>query len=183
MTFRSTTEDMMHGRILSAALAAVALIAVPHAAAAADTGDPAPQATEHPLLERAVAQEVNRVREHRDLPPLRQHDALERAAKHQSRYLVRGTALRHESADGEQFWTRLVGAGYPRQSRMAENLALMPSCRGAVDENARAVVRMWMESPGHRANLLDGHLRHLGVSATSAGGCHRTTIYTADFGG
>ncbi len=48
-------------------------------------------------------------------------------------------------------------------TRAAENLA-----RGGV--GPERVVAMWMASPGHRANLLDGRLTHVGVAATYARG-------------
>lgn len=168
----------MHGRILTATVAAIALIGLPQAALADGEG-----ATERPGLQRAVLAEMNDVREQHGLRPLSAHRALERAALEQSRYLARGTTLNHDSADGGAFWTRLVGAGYPRTNRMAENLALMPHCRGSVQVHASRVVRMWMESPGHRDNLLDRNLRHAGLSVVSAGSCHEATVYTADLGG
>lgn len=48
-------------------------------------------------------------------------------------------------------------------TRVAENLA-----RGGV--GPERVVAMWMASPGHRANLLDGELTNVGVAATYARG-------------
>lgn len=48
-------------------------------------------------------------------------------------------------------------------TRVAENLA-----RGAV--GPERVVAMWMASPLHRANLLDGRLTRVGVAATYARG-------------
>jgi uncharacterized protein YkwD len=56
-------------------------------------------------------------------------------------------------------------------SRVAENLA-----RGNV--SADSVVAAWMASPGHRANVLDGRLTRVGVSAVYRNG--RWTV-AADF--
>lgn len=47
--------------------------------------------------------------------------------------------------------------------RVAENLA-----RGAV--SADRIVALWMASPGHRANILDGSLNRVGVAAVYARG-------------
>ena len=53
---------------------------------------------------------------------------------------------------------------------------------------ARTIVAMWMASPEHRANLLKGEWREIGLSAvhvTSAPGAFNgleVTIVTADFG-
>ena len=48
-------------------------------------------------------------------------------------------------------------------SRVAENLA-----RGNVSPDA--IMAAWMASPGHRANILDGRLTRIGVTAIYAGG-------------
>jgi uncharacterized protein YkwD len=48
-------------------------------------------------------------------------------------------------------------------ARVAENLA-----RGAI--GADRVVALWMASPGHRANVLDGRLTKVGVAAVFARG-------------
>ena len=50
-----------------------------------------------------------------------------------------------------------------RAQRVAENIA-----RGNV--SADAIVAAWMASPGHRANILDGRLTHIGIGAVYARG-------------
>lgn len=174
----------MHGRVL-ATIAALTL-ALTAGTAAADKGTPSPdvpdRATDHPGLQEAVRDEVNRVRTRHRLPFLRFHVALASAARTQSRYLATRARLQHESHDGEPFWTRLVAAGYPRARMMGENLALLPNCRGAVHRQARLVVRLWMESPPHREVLLQARFRSVGVSTVSSSGCESPTVYTADFG-
>ena len=72
----------------------------------------------------------------------------------------------------------LVAAGYPRNRWMAENLAQLGGCDAGT---ARRTVRMWMNSPGHRTNLLSPRFRWVGVGSASDGGCDATVV-TADFG-
>jgi uncharacterized protein YkwD len=54
----------------------------------------------------------------------------------------------------------------------------MPSC----DYEPAEVVRMWLDSPGHRANLLSRKFRVVGVGVASDNDC-TTTVLTTDFGG
>jgi uncharacterized protein YkwD len=56
-------------------------------------------------------------------------------------------------------------------TRAAENLA-----RGGV--SADRIVALWMASPGHRANILDGRLARIGVAAVYARG---QWVVVADF--
>lgn len=139
-------------------------------ATAAPAGSPA-------SLEAAVVAEMNRARAARARPPLRVSATLRRPARAQSAYLAATGALSHESRDGSPFWTRLIAAGYPRERRMAENLALVPGCGGA----ARRIVALWLASPAHRANLLDRRMRWVGAGVASDPSCERTVI-TADYG-
>jgi uncharacterized protein YkwD len=129
-------------------------------------------------IEAALLVEMNAVRVARGRAPLRMSATLRRPARAQSRYLLRTGQLTHEGPDGAPFWTRLVEAGYPRNRWMAENLAELGGCDRTT---ARRTVRMWMDSPGHRANLLNRRYRWVGVGSASAGGCD-VTVVTADYG-
>ena len=57
-----------------------------------------------------------------------------------------------------------------------------------LDVDGARAIDMWMKSPPHRANLLNGRWREVGISAvhvTQAPGAYRgldVTIVTADFG-
>jgi uncharacterized protein YkwD len=173
----------MHGRIAEparmaaallvlCALAALALACAPRAAAAAGEGD-------GPSLSTAVLREMNRARARHDRPPLRPLSTLARPARAHSGYLLGRGELSHESRDGSPFWTRLVAAGFPRRHAMGENLAMLYGCDAAA---ARLAVRLWMESPPHRANLLSRRFRWAGLGAASDEDC-ATTVITADYGG
>lgn len=60
----------------------------------------------------------------------------------------------HDSRDGRDFADRITATGYPAPG--AENIA-----QGQPD--AATVVQAWMESPGHRRNILDCSLSTIGV--------------------
>jgi uncharacterized protein YkwD len=129
-------------------------------------------------IETALLVAMNRVRTARGRVPLRVAATLTHPARAQSRYLVTAGILDHDGPDGSPFWTRLVAAGFPSTHMMAENLALVSGCG---PDASRRTVTMWMNSPAHRANLLNPRLRWVGAGAASSNGCG-TTVLTADFG-
>ncbi|MGD9570768.1 MAG: CAP domain-containing protein [Thermoleophilia bacterium] len=128
--------------------------------------------------ERAVLVEINRVRTRHHRRPLAGSPLLTAPARSHSRHLATTGTLTHEDAKGAPFWQRLVAAGYPRNRRMAENLARLSDCRTSL---ARQTVRLWMGSPPHRANLLDPRMRRVGIGVARLDGC-RETVVTAAFG-
>jgi uncharacterized protein YkwD len=167
----------MLGRASALAMtAACAIVLGTGSANAAD--DPPPATLGTPRIETALVAEMNRVRAQRDRPPLRMSATLRRPARGQSRWLLATGQLTHDGPDGSPFWTRLVDAGYPRNSWRAENLAQLGGCDAAT---ARRTVQMWMDSPGHRTNLLSPRYRWVGVGVAVDGGC-ATTLVTADYG-
>jgi uncharacterized protein YkwD len=84
----------------------------------------------------------------------------------------------HVSADGRTFDVRMRNAGYAGRY-LAENIAWGGSYVGT----PRRIVAGWMNSAGHRANILNGTLRDSGVGVaprTPQGGSGGT--YVHDFG-
>lgn len=128
--------------------------------------------------ESALLSAMNDARVARGRAPLRSAPTLRRPARSHSRYLVRLGSLDHNGRDGSPFWERLVAAGYPANRSFGENLAMMPGCDAAA---ATTTVRMWLESPGHRANLLSRRFTWVGAGVASAADCS-WTVLTADYG-
>jgi uncharacterized protein YkwD len=93
------------------------------------------------------------------------------AAQDHSADMVRRAFFAHESPDGRQVWDRAVAAGYAYR-KVAENIA-------AGQRTAEEVVRGWMGSPGHRANILDGDLTQIGVGRADGGsyGVYWTQVF------
>lgn len=162
--------------LIAVAGASLALVGASHQQAHAATN--AAAATDV-RIERALVAEMNRARAGHGRPALRRVTTLARPARAHSRELLARGTFTHDSADGAPFWTRLVAAGFPRDRRMAENIAETPGC--SVAAVARQTVRMWMASPPHRANLLDPRMRVVGAGAAIAADCS-FTILTADYG-
>ena len=168
----------MHGRSLVTVLVALALGATVGSGGVVSTGraDAAPPG--HSPAERSLLVAMNAARSAHRLPPLRLSPLLSAPARSHSASLATARSLDHDGPNGEPFWARLVEAGFARTKWMGENLALVPTCRDSAGE----VVRMWLRSPGHRANLLSRRFRVVGAGVVSAEDCE-TTVFTADFGG
>jgi uncharacterized protein YkwD len=146
--------------------------------------DPAPSAPAG--YESVLLREMNQVRAQHGLPAFRSSSALRAAAEFHSRTMAARGFFAHESADGSAFWKR-VERYYPsrgfRYWSVGENLAY-----GSPNISAEGTVRAWMDSPGHRANLLSGAWQEVGLAAVHedhAPGVYDgrpVTIVTADFG-
>ena len=128
---------------------------------------------------------VNRERRRRGLVALRANKRLALAARRHARDMVRHTYFAHHSRSGAEFSSRIARAGYLRGAGswwVGENLAW----GGGLRSTPRRIVRSWMKSPSHRANVLDGRFRDLGV-AVAAGVPVRArygggATYVHDFG-
>ena len=172
----------MHGCRSALATTALALaLAGPTASSLAAGAGPAAEGAapaSASRIESALVAEMNRARAERGRRPLRSIATLARPARDQSRYLIGLGTLDHDGPDGSPFWTRLVAAGFPGDRTLAENLAMVPGCGVAA---AAQTVRIWLDSPGHRANLLSPRFRWVGAGAASDTDCSETII-TADYG-
>jgi uncharacterized protein YkwD len=136
--------------------------------------------------EAVLVREINEVRAQHGLPELRSSGLLAAAAEQHSKQMAGRGFFDHDSPDGSAFWKR-VERFYPSRGSsywsVGENLAY-----GSPSLSAAGAVRAWMQSPGHRANLLSSAWREVGVAAVHADsapgvyGGRKATIVTADFG-
>jgi stress response protein SCP2 len=123
-----------------------------------------------PLDEVVVATNAERARY--GLAALGVDARLAAAAQAHSDDMVRRDFFSHANPDGQQVWDRALAQGYAYR-KVAENIA-------AGQRSAAEVVRGWMDSPGHRANILDGELTQIGVGHALGGGYG--TTWTQVFG-
>jgi uncharacterized protein YkwD len=134
----------------------------------------------------ALVHEINDVRRERGLKPFVTSAKLSAAAAQHTREMGVVGYFEHESADSTAFWKR-VERWYPskgwRSWSVGENLLY-----SSPDLTASEGVELWMNSPPHRANLLNRTWREIGISAIhfdAAPGEYDgepVTIVTADFG-
>jgi uncharacterized protein YkwD len=118
---------------------------------------------------------MNQVRMAHGVQPLRADWRLERAARSHSSKMLSAGVFFHGAFDAR---IRSMGVRAPR---VGENLAWGVGRQS----RARAIVRSWLASPGHRRNLLDGGYRLVGVGALRGrfAGCHGALMITTDFAG
>ena len=91
------------------------------------------------------------------MPPLRASASLTSAATWQSQALARAGYLDHTSPDGSTLIDRLTRVRW-RGTAAGEDLAVASQRLGAP-------CAMWLQSPGHRANLLSPSFRTVGLGA------------------
>ena len=118
-------------------LVLVALGAAPEAKPAVETKKPA---TELHAIEKRILEETNRARKRHGLRPLLLDRRLLSSARRHTGWMTRNRSLRHTSAP------------------VAENIAMG-------QRTAPEVLHSWMNSPGHRANILNASYTKIGVSA------------------
>ncbi|MEE9375796.1 MAG: CAP domain-containing protein [Rhizobiaceae bacterium] len=109
----------------------------------------------------AVVRAVNQIRVAHGLRKLQLHAGLQKAAKEQSVLMARKQKMAHTVGFGHSFTSRLKRVGY--RGLAAENIA-----RG--QKTLKRVLSGWMNSPGHRRNILHPRMRYFGLSAAKSGG-------------
>ncbi len=114
---------------------------------------------------------VNEERAAAGCSPVTANDRLTRAADDYSDVMASSGVMSHTGPDGSTMASRVEAAGY-RWSTLGENIA-----RGQAD--AAAVMDSWMNSPGHRANILNCSFKELGVGVHFGDG---GPWWTQDFG-
>jgi uncharacterized protein YkwD len=133
-------------------------------------------------LRRATLCLLNTQRAAHGLSPLRLSSELSTAARRHSLAMVSKRFFSHTSPGGATFLDRIKATGYlsgARSWNVGENIAYGSGRLST----PRAITRAWMNSPGHRANILSSAFRAIGigiVSGTPVGGGGAT--YTTDFG-
>ncbi len=122
-------------------------------------------------LQNEINDLVNVERVNGGCAPLKVNAQITEAAREHSEYMARTGSFSHTGKGGSRFIARVKATGYGQPS--AENIAW-----GYRD--AAAVVDGWMNSPGHRANILNCASKSVGVGAVFA--ANGTPYYTQDFG-
>jgi uncharacterized protein YkwD len=176
-------------RVLAVLVAAcaVALAAAPSAFAvrACESASTTPAKAAKRTIVRATLCVLNAERERYGVRPLRLNKRLSRAARRHAGDMARRNYFAHDSLGGGTFVDRIRRTGYLRGAQrwwVGENLAW-----GSHDRSApRAIARMWMNSPGHRANVLSASFSEVGIGvaygAPVTGPGRPAATYAADFG-
>lgn len=112
------------------------------------------------ILPNSLVDETNAARAADDLSSLQPNALLELAAKEKANDMAKNGYFAHTSPTGVTPWYWFEKAGYNFEYA-GENLAV-----NFVD--SQDVMNAWMNSPEHRANILDSHFTQIGI-ATAEG--------------
>jgi uncharacterized protein YkwD len=145
--------------------------------------DAMPTAANTGLIRSAILCLHNQIRADRRLPALRENAKLRRAAEGHSADMVDHGFFDHTTPAGVTMTARIKAVRY-----------LSPVFGWSIGENLawgtgsfatpREIMQAWMNSPGHRANVVKRSYREIGIgvaAGTPSAGSEGAT-YTADFG-
>ncbi|MFF8381441.1 sigma-70 family RNA polymerase sigma factor [Streptomyces sp. NPDC015661] len=142
------------------------------------TSAPAPTRTTPPTsgsgsesgsTEQQVISLVNEERAKAGCGPLTEHPLLTKAAQGHSDDMAARDFFDHTNPDGDGPGERITAAGYAWSS-YGENIA-----KGQT--TAAQVMESWMNSPGHRANILNCGFKEIGVGLHTSGGPYWTQAF------
>lgn len=142
----------------------VGLHAVPVAAAPLDA----------PTYALRVRDLTNAERQKAGLAPLELNPQLVDAAQSYSQILAVSGCFEHTCGPVPNFADRAAQAGYTGWNSLGENIA-------AGYPTPEDVVKGWMNSPGHRANILSPKFTEMGVGLVSGGGAYGS-YWAEEFG-
>lgn len=131
-------------------------------------------------IESAIIEYTNDERQNHGLPALQGDEHLSLIAREHSQDMALNNYLSHDNQQGEGPTDRARRHGHPVRKNLGggwytdgigENIGKMPTgtvdgigiVANSPDAVARAQVQIWMESPGHRQNILDPSYTTIGV--------------------
>ena len=175
--------------------ASVALLAIASGSATSDAfgkssacaqwGKTSPSKLTNGQAREAILCLVNRKRGNAGLPALERNKRLQKAAQRHTDKMSGTGCFDHECSGEAALGARLESVDYLTggllQWAYGENIAWGMDSRGRPSE----IVKAWMNSPGHRANILSRQFREIGVgfaSGTPSSSSANGGIYTTDFG-
>ncbi len=137
-------------------------------------------------IERSILSCTNRERQKQGFPALQQDAALAAIARAHSQDMAKNNFFSHTNLRGQDPTARAIAAGYDVRRDLGggrfsigtgENIDRMPTGdvagHGYVDNDsvsiAQAMVLAWMNSPGHRQNILHTRYARIGVGVAYDG--------------
>lgn len=174
--------------LAAAATLALVALAVPTSALGAPTGCPdagtVPGGASEGALSNATVCLINGERTSRGMRALRTNRRLSQAALFHTRDMIKQQYFEHVSPAGKDVVDRLLSAGYLGRVRnwlVGENLAWGIGKMST----PREIVTSWMNSPGHRRNMLNRRFREIGIGllfGVPTDSASDAATYTTTFG-
>lgn len=108
------------------------------------------------IAKTAMLEFINEERKSQGLQPLSENPALDKAALMKAEDMIAKDYFSHRSPDEISPWYWFGAVGY-KYNVAGENLAI-----GFVD--SEEVYEAWMDSPSHRANIMNGNYQEVGIA-------------------
>jgi uncharacterized protein YkwD len=181
--YRTHPRSLAATLLLAIAVSALSM-AGPSGAFACDNVEAKPSSTSLAKIEAATRCLVNKRRAKRDLKKLDGNGKLENAATRHSRDMEEHNYFSHTSLDGDSLVDRIRQTGYLSGSSnwvVGENIGW----GSGSSATPRSMVKAWMNSSGHKDNILKPAFRDIGVGVARGaprGGVGDAATYTTDFG-
>jgi uncharacterized protein YkwD len=125
---------------------------------------------------------LNAERRAKGLGPLRSNQRLQRASQLMAKLMVKQRFFAHDTPDGRSLLDRVKPTGYTKgRWQLGENLAWGSGPLAT----PRSIVNGWMHSPGHKANILHGSFKDIGIGiriGPPQSGLTGGATYVTDFG-
>ena len=123
-------------------------------------------------IEEEIHRLINIERANHGLAPLQLSSELSRVAESHSQDMASKDYFSHTSPEGLSPFDRIKGAGIS-YGAAAENIA-------AGQKTAESVVKAWMNSDGHRKNILNANYKKTGIGVVNGGsyGIYHTQLFT-----
>lgn len=116
------------------------------------------QSTNAAKIEAGVRQSINKVRQEKGLKSLQNNEKLAEVARNYSRQMAEKNFFSHTGADGSTVSQRVEAAGIIYWV-VGENLFKGTN----ITQPVKIAVEGWLESPGHRANIMRPWFTETGV--------------------
>jgi uncharacterized protein YkwD len=140
----------------------------------APTAPPSCDPSGNGSFESALIELINQERQSHGLGTLSSQSQLTTAARNHSADMACNSFFSHTGSDGSLPWDRVTALGYS-YSAIAENIF-------AGSSSAQTAFDAWMNSPGHRDNMLNPDYTEIGVGyrywATSPYSAYTTAVFT-----
>lgn len=121
------------------------------------------------ISDRQAEDAINAIRARNGIGPVAHSRPLQIVASQQARLMAEDDQLTHEVRAGLGLQGRIVRAGY--QGISGENIS-------AGYASLASVLEGWMNSPGHRRNLLDSRFTEFGIAAARVAGGRQSRFGT-----
>lgn len=177
---------MRHRRLFVRLAALAALVAFGVAGLRAGTAGPVlagPNCTVAPAdaavdsAEQEMLQLINQHRTDNDQPPLSFSSTLNKTAAWKSKNMADQSYFAHDDTPINRTWIqRFRDCNYTFNTWIGENIA-------AGNETAANTYQQWLNSPGHNANMLNGHYTVIGIGRAYNASAPYGWYWTTEFGG